>query len=1235
MKHAARFTTLMGLVSARDLSHARRRIGPWTYGVALLAAAASLAWIAGGPSAGSLLHAAAAQETDTDGDTMPDAWETFFGLNPNDPGDATADPDGDGLTNAQEFAARRHPVGRHTRYFAEGSTGFFDTSVGVLNLSTTDTAHVAIALLNEAGGAVSHQLTLGPRQRRTVSVNEVLAASAAVAIVVESDVAVAADRWMTWGTSGVGASLDSGAPTPATTWYFAEGATGPFLLYYLFENPGTTPANVTIRYLLEGGAAVETTHPLPPQSRTTIAVNQDDPALAVASVGSVITSDAPIFAERAMYVNAGGTLGGGSASAGSNQLSTQWYFGEGATGPFFHAFLALLNPGTEAATATVTYHLSDGSTASKAYDVPAAGRRTVYFNREAALDPALEALARGPVWFTISSTHPILGERAMWWPDWPWYEGHAAPGSTASGVSWAVPEGRHGGPTRELTYVLIGNTTATASQVRLTLIPDTGAPLTQELAIGAGERLTVNVGNLFGLSESRFSVVVESLGTPATPLAVDYARYRTANGIPFSGGGAAPAIPLPGPNVAPSFTPGPNQTVLEDAGPQAVAGWATAISPGPAAEGGQAVTFVVTGNTNAALFSTPPAISATGTLTYTPAANANGTATLTLVLRDDGGTANGGVDTSAPQELSITVTAVNDPPAAPTDADATANAVAENSPNGTPVGIRAIATDPDFDIVAFSLADDAGGRFQIDPVTGVVSVANGALLDFELATFHNITVAASDGSLQAAAPFRIDLSNLGPGPCVCTPLTFTNNTPLAIPAGPAVVTSTITVTGAGPVISDVNLTTFLTHTFAADLDVTITSPAGTVVTLTTDNGAGNDNVFNGTVWDDDANPAGQVPYTTNNGLVTDHAYVNLTLASPLAPEGALAAFNGENPNGTWTITVSDDLAGDGGSLDSWTLNLCTLPAAPAETTTSLTNSTPLGIPAGPAVVTSTLTVTGAGTQIGKVTLLTNLVHTFAADLDITITSPAGTVVTLTTDNGAGNDNVFNGTLWDDDANGRATDHGYVNLTTASPLVPEEALAAFIGEDPNGTWTITISDDLAGDGGSLDSWTLNITTITCETASLLAWGTGVRDFLLRDASTVESLTCGGARPSANDVVAPAGAPAEVDAEDELVNVEDLGPPDSTGHPVADRLRGEPVHRQPRPGRGRWARRRSRWMTAGRRTSAWTRRRRAWRAAGHSASFGTSSGKPGNSWPSSGFPSWNIRLCRYISSRDGSG
>jgi hypothetical protein len=92
--------------------------------------------------------------------------------------------------------------------------------------------------------------------------------------------------------------------------------------------------------------------------------------------------------------------------------------------------------------------------------------------------------------------------------------------------------------------------------------------------------------------------------------------------------------------------------------------WVTAISAGPPDEtlAGQAVAFLITGNTNPGLFSVPPAVTSAGTLTYTSAPNASGIATITLVLQDNGGTANGGSDTSAQQSFTITVTPVNDPP---------------------------------------------------------------------------------------------------------------------------------------------------------------------------------------------------------------------------------------------------------------------------------------------------------------------------------------------------------------------------------------------------------------------------------------------------------------------------------------------------------------------------------------------------------------------------------------------
>ena len=127
-----------------------------------------------------------------------------------------------------------------------------------------------------------------------------------------------------------------------------------------------------------------------------------------------------------------------------------------------------------------------------------------------------------------------------------------------------------------------------------------------------------------------------------------------------------------------------------------------------------------------------------------------------------------------------------------------------------------------------------------------------------------LVMLAVASSAQAVAP---------PAPPGCGTAVTTsheNTTPTAIPTGPAVVTSTIEVTGAGAYLTDLDLFTNLTHTYARDLDITLQSPAGTITTITTDNGDNNDNVFAGTTFDDQANPGGQVPYTTNNGVVTDH-----------------------------------------------------------------------------------------------------------------------------------------------------------------------------------------------------------------------------------------------------------------------------------------------------------------------------------------------------------------------------
>src|SRR5262249_44959498 len=107
-------------------------------------------------------------------------------------------------------------------------------------------------------------------------------------------------------------------------------------------------------------------------------------------------------------------------------------------------------------------------------------------------------------------------------------------------------------------------------------------------------------------------------------------------------------------NDVPAFTKGANQNAIAGTGVQTVANWAPGVSAGPADESSQTLNFVVSAD-NTALFSVQPAISAAGTLTYTPS-NTGGSATVTVTLHDNGGTANGGADTSAAQTFTITVT---------------------------------------------------------------------------------------------------------------------------------------------------------------------------------------------------------------------------------------------------------------------------------------------------------------------------------------------------------------------------------------------------------------------------------------------------------------------------------------------------------------------------------------------------------------------------------------------------
>jgi uncharacterized repeat protein (TIGR01451 family) len=124
---------------------------------------------------------------------------------------------------------------------------------------------------------------------------------------------------------------------------------------------------------------------------------------------------------------------------------------------------------------------------------------------------------------------------------------------------------------------------------------------------------------------------------------------------------------------------------------------------------------------------------------------------------------------------------------------------------------------------------------------------------------------------------------------------------------------------------------------------------------------------------------------------------------------------------------------------------------------------------------STVTVTDNG-LISKVRVLNvNVAHTWTADVRLYLTSPRGTTVQLVSGLCGGNDNIL---LNFDDAGG-AYSTIPCPMTNNGFYQPKSPLSAFNKETAEGTWMLTVVDDEAPDGGSLNGWTLEVTTTVPE------------------------------------------------------------------------------------------------------------------------------------------------------------
>ena len=495
-------------------------------------------------------------DRDMDKDGMAWVFEIYFDLDPDNAADATLDPDGDGLTNAQEFERGSHPKGTFVRYFAEGAANaFFSTRFALLNPHQTLDATVSLRFLGHNGRSMSRTSNIGPASRETIDIGPFGAVpSNDFATVVESDRPIVADRTMTWDATGYGGHSETALVSPSTTWHFAEGAThGQFDLFYLLQNPNPDTAHVTVNYLrLAPLTPIVKTYDVPGNGRRTIYVDDEGADLAAVDLAASISSDLPIVAERAMYSTRPGqqTFAAGHGGAGVTAPATRWFLAEGATGTFFDLYVLVSNPATSQADITVTYLLPSGDPFTKTYTVGPQNRLTISVQSE---DPRLD---NTPVSIIVeSSNQPIIVERAMWWPKGQWHEAHVAAGATETGTRWGIAEAEVERALNQVdllteTYLLIANTSTTDGRATVRLYPGygvgTAGAVTFEVDLKASSRVSVPLSqHLTGKpgTESSFLVgaTVESNGVE---IVVERAMYKTVNGVPWAWGTAALATKL-------------------------------------------------------------------------------------------------------------------------------------------------------------------------------------------------------------------------------------------------------------------------------------------------------------------------------------------------------------------------------------------------------------------------------------------------------------------------------------------------------------------------------------------------------------------------------------------------------------------------------------------------------------------------------------------------------------------
>ncbi len=294
------------------------------------------------------------------------------------------------------------------------------------------------------------------------------------------------------------------------------------------------------------------------------------------------------------------------------------------------------------------------------------------------------------------------------------------------------------------------------------------------------------------------------------------------------------------------------------------------------------------------------------------------------------------------------------------------------------------------------------------------------------------------------------------------------------PAAAATIAIPVTVTGNGKII-DVDFSADINHARPSDLTYSLISPTGTEVTLSSNNNSGRASILSPVTFSDQADRLMR--------QLSGSAWADNLSVGDVRPDEPLGTFEGEAPNGNWVFKIRDTTAGTtGGVLDGrLTISTCASTLGISDSVT-FSNSTAAPIPDNVGgIVRSSVTVTGMAPSLCKLSVLTNISHTFSSDVVASLISPQGTEVLLTDDIGSNVDNVFVNATFTEGLSAEAlSDQIFVEPAAPASYPPLSPLSQLDGIDPNGTWTLKIFDDANQDTGTLNNWSLILRSCSKDT-----------------------------------------------------------------------------------------------------------------------------------------------------------